>query len=639
MLLLKGMKKILIVFLLFHNVFFCQKQDKDIEVLIEKFESSLNTYPDSAYVFITKAKAISEKKNNDFLLTRCYYKLGYYFYVKNEISKSKYYLNKTILLGEISKNHKALASAYNQLGIIDMEKSDFNNSLKKLLKSLKIAEKNNLAVSQCSSLINLANLFEFQKDTTKAKNYYLRSIQISKRNGLKDYDMYGYSNLAFLIRNSEKEKSISYNKKVFAIAIELNDENQQFVSLINLSDGYLSFDTKASYDKAFKCLQRAEILAYKLKNKQNLFYVFFNFGGYYNKINDYKKAEDYYFKAKELSKSGIDNEQLLNLSRALELNYKSKGDFKNAYLYKEKHQKFKDSIFTIDKSKVFQDIQTKYEVEKKNLKINLLSKEKIIEKNNKLLVIYISIMLLIPLMLLLFFYRNRIKLQKIISQKENELFVQEKVKLQQEQELKRIIGHVEGQDIERNRIAKEIHDGIGGELAGIKLNLSQINDEIKNEKISTIIKQLATLFSELRNISHNLSSNLLKNKDFSKVLLELKREYEDRKEFVVEITIFPDNAFQTISINTKHQIFRIIQELLANVSKHANAKNVSIAITSYDEMINIIVEDDGKGFEENHKTGIGLKNIEERVMSLNGEITIDTKLNKGSSIIIDLPKL
>jgi two-component system, NarL family, sensor kinase len=174
-------------------------------------------------------------------------------------------------------------------------------------------------------------------------------------------------------------------------------------------------------------------------------------------------------------------------------------------------------------------------------------------------------------------------------------------------------------------------------LAGIKLNLSQINLTVKNDKITTILNQLTGLFQELRNISHNLSSNFIKNKDFTTVLLELKAEYDYRNEFETEITVFPENAFEKTSENTKHQIYRIIQELLANISKHAKAKKVAITITNHDDFMNIIIEDDGKGFSENSQNGIGLKNIQERIETLNGKLVLETTPKKGSTFIIDIP--
>ena len=629
--------KYLIIFLFFLTFSYSQKKE-DVDDLILKFESTINSDTDSAYVYILQAEKICQKTNNDFLLARCQYKLGYYFYTLKNNQKATYFLKNAIVNAERTKNYKALASAYNQLGVIDMDKSAFNESLKKLLLAINIAEKNKLFKNQCSTTINLGNLFDLQKDTLRALEYYQKGKKIAEKNGLEEYKISCYNNIAVLLRDSNKEKSISYYKKAYNIAVALKDTYQQFSLLINLADANLSIKSDKTFNNAYKYLKLAESLAIDEKNEQNLFYVYFNFGGYYNKIKEYETAETYYLKAKQLSKTGMDNEQILNLYKAIEKNFLAKTDYRNAYLYKDKYNKLEDSIFTIEKNKTFQDIKTKYDVEKKNLKINLLSKERTIEKNKKRLITYTSLAVITSLLLLLLLFINRNKLQKIIRKKEKEMFFQEKEKLQQEQELKRITGLIEGQDIERNRIAKEIHDGIGGDLAGIKLKLSQINEDIKNQHIGTIISQIGGTFTELRNISHNLSSNFILNKDFSLVLSQLINEYETRKEFATELTIFPENAFAEINQNIKHQIFRILQESMANVSKHAKAKSVAIMITILDEVINIIFEDDGIGFDEKSQKGIGLKNIEERVFSLKGTIEVETIVKRGSTLIINIPK-
>lgn len=628
------MKFILVIFLFFLNFVFCQT-NKSVELLIDKFDATIFSNPDSSFYYINTAKNNSIKLGNEFLLARCVFKTGYFYYLKKELSKAEILINESILLSNNSKNFKTLSAAYNQLGIIHMDNNDYIKSLNFFLISLDIAKKYNFPINESRTLNNLGNLYSIQKDSVKSLGFYLKNEKLALKNKFKDVLLLNYSNIALLMASYDKEKAEVNHLKALKLARELNDSYQQFRILINLSDLYLTYPYNLNLHKALKSIQKAH--KFSLNNPQNLFYVYFNYGGYYNKTKNFDQAETYYLKAKALSNSGVDNEQLLNLDKALEKNYKAKGDFKNAYLYQEKFQKTKDSVFTIEKSKTFNDIQTKYEVEKKNLKIDLLSKEKIIEQNKKQIILYIGLALLLPLSFLLLFYRNRIKLQKIISQKETELFLQEKTKLQQEQELKRVIGLVEGQDQERNRIAKEIHDGVGGELAGIKLNLSQINLTVKNEKITSILTQLNGLFQELRNISHNLSSNFIKNKDFSAVLFELKAEYDNRNEFETEITVYPENAFEQTSENVKHQIYRIIQELLANISKHAMAINVSITITNHDNLMNIIIEDDGKGFEDNVTNGIGLKNIEERIESLNGKLLLETEPNKGSTFIIDIP--
>jgi len=267
----------------------------------------------------------------------------------------------------------------------------------------------------------------------------------------------------------------------------------------------------------------------------------------------------------------------------------------------------------------------------------LLSKEKTIERTKRQILISLGISLIVPLLLLTLFYRKKNKLQKVINEKEHELFVQERIKLENEQEIERVLGMLEGQAIERDRIAGEIHDGVGGDLAGIKLNLSKINASLHNEQIGGVIQRLTGLFQELRSISHNLSSHFLKDRDFYVVLAELEQEYRARNEFALEIVVYPREAFKEVSETFKHQLYRIIQELLTNASKHAKAQKVGLNITRHDDFFNIIVEDDGIGFGQIQHSGIGLKNIRDRIKSLQGTISIESQPNNGSFITIDIP--
>jgi two-component system, NarL family, sensor kinase len=245
--------------------------------------------------------------------------------------------------------------------------------------------------------------------------------------------------------------------------------------------------------------------------------------------------------------------------------------------------------------------------------------------------------LLLSLFLVFMFFKQRIKTQKLILEKEHLIHEKEKERLRQEQELKWVKGLVEGQDQERNRVAREIHDGIGGALAGIKLELSQFNSELKSGKINSIEVKMAKAFADLRSISHDLSSNYLKGKNLENLFIELKKEYEERGEFSVEIVIYPINSLTNIKETIKHQIYRVIQELLNNISKHARAKTVFLNFTKHDDFLNIIVEDDGCGFDNDDKKGIGLNNITERLSAVGAVFTIESIVGKGTIATIDIP--
>ena len=310
---------------------------------------------------------------------------------------------------------------------------------------------------------------------------------------------------------------------------------------------------------------------------------------------------------------------------------------KTDYYLKDKFNSLKDSIFNVNKINTFSEIETKYNVDKKNLKIKLLTKDKELQQNTKRTIIFISLILLILSTAIVLYLRQRIKIQKNLSFKKQKIHNQEIVRLEQEKELKRIIGVLEGQDTERNRLAKDIHDGIGGSLAGIKLQLSQENEVLKNEKINLIIDKMTNSFNELRSISHNLSDNFLNDKSLEYLIHQLILDYKNRNEFNIDVVIYPDDCLNSLSQTIKKNLYRAIQELLANVSKHANANQVIISFTRHEKTINVILEDNGLGFDNDKEKGIGLKNTSERISSLNGIIEIESNKGMGTTIVIDIP--
>ncbi len=626
----------LILMLFVLNVSNAQKSEK-VESLIAGFAQTLSSKPDSALYYISKAKNESIKLKDSSLISRCYYNLGYYYYIQNDLVRSKYYTNLSFPFALKSKNITILSLNYNQLGLIYREKSNYSKSLQYFLQSLKISEKNRLNKNVSIVLLNLGHLYELQTDTIKALEYYNKSQEIAFKNDLKFELLASYNNLAILQFKTNKEQSIKNYNKAFAIAEEINDKYQQFNILINLSDIYSVYKNKKLINNSFVYLEKAKKIAYELSDESLMFYVYFNLGGCYKNTKKFDLAIENYTKADQLSKKGISDEQKLNLLKAFELTYRDSENFDKAYSYKVLHNNLKDSLFSIEKNKVFNEIQTKYEVEKKNLKIDLLSKEKLIERNKKRLMLYISLALFVSLFLVFLFFRQRIKTQKLILEKEQLIHEQETERLQQEQELKWIKGVVEGQDQERNRVAKEIHDGIGGALAGIKLELTQYNSELKSKKIDAVVSKMAKAFADLRLISHNLSLNSLKDKDLESLFMELKSDYEKRGEFQVEIVVFPPHSINRIKDAVKHQIYRVIQELLNNVSKHAMAKNVFLNFTKHEDYFNIIVEDDGCGFNSESKKGIGLNNIAERLSIIDADFNIESTLGRGTTITIDIP--
>lgn len=195
---------------------------------------------------------------------------------------------------------------------------------------------------------------------------------------------------------------------------------------------------------------------------------------------------------------------------------------------------------------------------------------------------------------------------------------------------------IEGQDEERKRIAQELHDSIGGNLAGIKLRVSGISDA--SDMWKTISGQLDETYQLVRDISHTLIPKKFRQNGFTDLIEEYVKSISDTGGLEVGFYPHPGGQINSIDEKIRVEMFKILQELMTNTLKHAEAKKVDIHLSLIDGELSLLFEDDGKGFiSETGYKGIGLNNVKERVNELQGNLHIDSVPKRGTIIAIDIP--
>lgn len=234
--------------------------------------------------------------------------------------------------------------------------------------------------------------------------------------------------------------------------------------------------------------------------------------------------------------------------------------------------------------------------------------------------------------------------QKIAAQ-EREIEVQRIDKILKEQELQTIDAMILGQEKERQRIANDLHDDLGSTLASAKLHFQHLHKNIQNPKIKdkeALFTQtnllLEEAYQQVRTIAHEKNSGVMANQGLLPAIKQLAKKISAANK--LQITVQDYNLEERLDNTLEISIFRIIQELITNTIKHADATEVDISLTNHDALLNIIVEDNGKGFDATilpNKDGMGLKNIEKRVEYLEGTFEIDSTPHKGTNIIINIP--
>ena len=200
----------------------------------------------------------------------------------------------------------------------------------------------------------------------------------------------------------------------------------------------------------------------------------------------------------------------------------------------------------------------------------------------------------------------------------------------------------EGKQSEQRRISEELHDGILGEMNGIRMVLLGLNNKADEDAVSLrsqAITKLQQVQEEIRTISHELSdASYRKFHNFVISLQELLKTLADAAGIAQEMTYDEDIDWDTMSAEMKINLYRIVQESLQNCIKHAQASGIALNLHGNSENIVITISDDGRGFNpQSGKKGIGHKNISSRVKKLGGKWEIYSQPGEGTTVTIKVP--
>ncbi len=332
--------------------------------------------------------------------------------------------------------------------------------------------------------------------------------------------------------------------------------------------------------------------------------------------------------------------EILELQRKL---FADTDDYKNAYALMTQLAVVRNRINQQQQRKISKELEVQYETLQKekeilNLKEDQLEKVSELERQktykNAFLIGFLVILL--PVIALLYTYYQKIQAQSELAKKQAEINMQKVTSLKQEQELNLVKAAIEGQDEERKRIAQELHDSIGGNLAGIKLQLASLNEG--SEELDTIGNQLDETYQLVRDISHTLIPKKFRNNIFTQLVQTYATSIASAGTLGVTFHPHPEEQINQIDEKLQMELFKIIQELMTNTLKHANAAKVDIHLSLIADELSLLFEDNGVGFDSSKSAeGIGFKNIKNRIKELSGTLHIDSALERGTVISIEIP--
>lgn len=352
----------------------------------------------------------------------------------------------------------------------------------------------------------------------------------------------------------------------------------------------------------------------------------------------------------EAEKLSISNNKLKDLPEIYELLTKiaiGNGDTAQTLAYLNKYTKALNRVNNLEIYKSSKEISEKYNSENKDNTIKFLENQNAIktftsQKQRATIIFLLAGILLVALIVYLAFrnYKNRITNSQIINKQQAELNEQKLTQAQQDNQIIAMESMLLGQEEERNRIGKELHDSLGAMLSTIKLHMGTIQTVEKNGSPNNLVKTKELLddaCEEVRKISRDMMPITLSSYGLNVALEELFDKFSSESGPQVTFQVY--GMYRIANKETELYIYRIIQELLNNAIKHANANEILIQINYLDEKMVITVEDDGAGFDydPNKYAGMGIKNIIYRIKYLKGDLTVDSSKGNGTTTVIEIP--
>ena len=595
---------------------------------------------DSAHFYYEASEKIFQNFKHPELEKTLYINKGILYFYQRKYNKASDEFKKALKVALAENHFEDIGRCYNNIALCKAYAGEYEEALKMHIESAKLAEQLGKKLSLAQSYNNIGLVYSDLENHEKAEEYLLKSLKIKKEEGSTIDIIGGYINLGNTSRKigikTKDTATLIRARDYYYKAIELSKEanyvrgrNNAYVSLALIET------TLNNYTKGIQLGKEAISYSKSNKDTSNEMVARINLGDAYRLNKQYTKAEVQLLKALEMTKESnnkfYQKETLLIISKL----YGDNGNFKKAYSYHKNYYQLSDSIASIDVKNSVNELEAKYETEKKEKEIALQKQDLLDQelqiKNRDFYIILVSSILLILLIISVGLYkRHKFKRQQLLK----------------ELDLKDALSKIKTQNKlqeQRLEISRDLHDNIGSQLTfiissidNLKYISKDMNEQIK-EKLSSISSFTFDTIHQLRDTIWAMNKNEISFDEFQSRTMSYIEKAKTLKtgiQFEFTSSIESNTVFTSvIGMN----LFRILQEGINNAIKHSEASKISITSRLENHQVLFEIKDNGIGFDkENFIAGNGLSNIESRISSINGTVTIDTEIGKGTTILIKI---
>lgn len=576
---------------------------------------------------------IAHQRNDKLGVGRVHSILGSYFYEKNESDTLAYYhFQQAQKVLSLTKDSAAIIKNLLRIAILEKNSRDFLHSKESSFRALEYNPKDKRLLSSIYN--NLGIVYDELGDLKRAIMYHSKSYELRKELQIVNLEIQSLNNIATAYKDHHQyPKARLYYKKAFDYGRSLLEKYpREYARII---DNQAHLNLLEGKKEVLNDFQQALQIRKKEEDEAGIIINELHLGEYYLQFDSIEQAVQMAENAYATALDTHNYRDALSGLKLLQQCYQKKGDPEKALLYAQKYAALLEQIHD-DELKInekYADIRYNSKQLKKDNA--LLAQRNILQIQYKWAGIGTAVVLFLLLMFSFLWMRQKIKNKKLEYRQKEQRYNQDIFTLMSDnqQKLK------EGQERERNRIQKELHDGIINELYGIRIAMEGLNND-ENPETNRLRKKYIQRINDIENQIKDMVNDLDLSLDSSNAFLTMLHTFFKEKEIFLIRSIHNSESVQweKISSAVKINIYRIIQETFHNTVKYSKAQVYQLQFTSDEKMLKIEISDDGTGSTHLHSlSGMGIKNIRQRVSDLGGTVTIRNAYNTGVFYEIYIP--
>ncbi|MBS4059088.1 MAG: tetratricopeptide repeat protein [Bacteroidetes bacterium] len=591
---------------------------------------------DRAAFFSNEIKTMAFNMNDSFEKGEAMRIVANFYLEKPDYDSAVYYfdLSSAIASQLLSPENDLLKARINfSYSLMFYRNGDFEKAIEMLLEAEYIFTELNDKDWIAETCNRLGGIYLVFGNAEKAKFYNLKAYNFVKESSnvsLQSKVLNAYGN--YLLESGKVDSAmVQYD---LAISIAKKSGNKKIISDALYNKAF-AFSKQEEYEKVLHYYNEALEWARSGNLNYDVVDALYKYGLTLYYLERFDPARDSLQKALKAAKEMKTRTLQRNIYDALNFLEYETGNYKTAYEYLGSYVDLAHELFTEDEQKHINYLQAKFESQKKESQL-IIQQQKIRQRN---LIILISLTLLISLSAIILLMLSRHRKKRTIARQQIALAEEQVARLKQEQALLSAQASIKGEENERTRIARDLHDGLGGMLSGVKLTLNhaigrQVLEENQANQFYNVLEMIDNSVAELRRIAHNMMPETLIRCGLRSALEQFCEAVSPNEKPKISFSFFGD--FFRLEKSFELMVYRLVQEMTTNAIRHAEASEIKVELIQNEEYLSIRVIDNGKGFDQEKlepNKGNGLRNLQSRVASFGGMFDLSAEIGGGTEVM------